>query len=80
MKSKTKLFFWVFSILNFLFLFEIFYFYQLSKNQLQNFYYPSSSSATIQNSYLNTKVYGNIGDILSLDGEVPNSSKLGFVY
>jgi hypothetical protein len=83
MKFKTKLFTRLFFILSITFVSELLYLSKLfpsGEKKRSNLTSIPNLAISSDNLYLRAKSYANVGDILLNDGELPNSSKLGFVY
>lgn len=89
MKSKTKSFILILTILSVTFLSEIFYIKnvtRLTQNQIDNKQETSTLialpnlSVSSNELFLRHKSYANIFDILPYDGELQSNSKMDFVY
>jgi len=90
MKSKTKLFTLLFTLVSFIFLIEIFYLQNISevtteknrvnKKSVEKIIALPNLVISSNELYIRHKSYANVFDILPNDGELHTNAKMSFVY
>lgn len=90
MKSKTKLFTFLFIVVSFIFVIEILYLKKMSdliterstidRKSIAKFLALPNLAVSSDELYIRNKSYANTFDILPNDGELHTNAKMSFVY